>query len=412
MSTEFLRHARNTYMAANAAALDWMLNRPSLGNGFLNTKQNSLTLKDYDASDGHRGPEYIYGWIQGRGLEAIVTQAAFFAQHRPDLSMQLDAKGRILYEALKSLQRTNNHAYFCYDNSLRPILINSAELLHPQDRPDHIFTYSDAFVAKGLVAAAHRYSPAELDHELAYFDRIILAIEDGRFQMNENERLSDAALAAQSNDFGPRMILLGAASMLSRIGLSSHATYADQFIAHILEEHFDAKSSLLCNVADEESCNVGHGIEFVGFALDYLSPETNPALITKLERILLASFAAGFVGPGIALSICVSDGRVLSPFCPWWSLAEAVRAASLAYWRTGNSDSLDVWRQAHNAFFSIYWQNNPPIAYQTMTRDGPVDFIPATPDLDPGYHTGLSLLAAITVADALLPASYSIQAPR
>jgi len=47
-----------------------------------------------------------------------------------------------------------------------------------------------------------------------------------------------------------------------------------------------------------------------------------------------------------------------------------------------------------------------------MTRDGPVDFIPATPDLDPGYHTGLSLLAAITVADALLPASYSIQAPR
>ena len=30
-----------------------------------------------------------------------------------------------------------------------------------------------------------------------------------------------------------------------------------------------------------------------------------------------------------------------------------------------------------------------------MTADGPADFVPATPDLDPGYHTGLSLLAAI-----------------
>ena len=36
-----------------------------------------------------------------------------------------------------------------------------------------------------------------------------------------------------------------------------------------------------------------------------------------------------------------------------------------------------------------------------MTVDGPIDHVPATPDLDPGYHTGLSLLAAIEVADAL-----------
>jgi hypothetical protein len=36
-----------------------------------------------------------------------------------------------------------------------------------------------------------------------------------------------------------------------------------------------------------------------------------------------------------------------------------------------------------------------------MTAEGPIDYVPATPDLDPGYHTGLSLLAAIEVADAL-----------
>ena len=33
------------------------------------------------------------------------------------------------------------------------------------------------------------------------------------------------------------------------------------------------------------------------------------------------------------------------------------------------------------------------MAYQTIDRTGkPVDVIPATPDADPGYHTGLSLI--------------------
>jgi len=43
---------------------------------------------------------------------------------------------------------------------------------------------------------------------------------------------------------------------------------------------------------------------------------------------------------------------------------------------------------------------SPPVAYQTMTKEGPIDWVPATPDLDPGYHTGLSLLAAIEAGGA------------
>jgi len=34
-----------------------------------------------------------------------------------------------------------------------------------------------------------------------------------------------------------------------------------------------------------------------------------------------------------------------------------------------------------------------------MTIDGPVDIVPTTPDLDPGYHTGLSLLVALQMAE-------------
>ena len=87
------------------------------------------------------------------------------------------------------------------------------------------------------------------------------------------------------------------------------------------------------------------------------------------------------------------------PWCPWWSLPEAIRAAALGYERTGSLEMRRVWSEAHEAFFGEFWRAEPPIAYQTLTAKGPVDQVPATPDLDPGYHTGLSLLAAIEVAD-------------
>ena len=154
----------------------------------------------------------------------------------------------------------------------------------------------------------------------------------------------------------------------------------------------------LLNVPGEDSCNVGHAIELVGFALDHLSPDADKALIEKLESVLLASFAAGFRGPGVRLVVSASSGQPTSPYCPWWSLPETIRSAALCHERTGNPLVLDVWRKAHAAFFETYWRGEPAIAYQTMTEQGPVDFVPATPDLDPGYHTGLSLLAAIEVA--------------
>ena len=117
--------------------------------------------------------------------------------------------------------------------------------------------------------------------------------------------------------------------------------------------------------------------------------------------MLLASFEAGFHPPGVRLAVSVATGQPTSPYCPWWSLPETIRSAALVYERTGNAAVLAVWQQAHAAFFDNYWRGEPAIAYQTMTDEGPVDFVPATPDLDPGYHTALSLLAAIEVAGRL-----------
>jgi mannose/cellobiose epimerase-like protein (N-acyl-D-glucosamine 2-epimerase family) len=398
MSDAFLKEAAARYVSANAGTLDWMLGRPPLGRGFLNTKLNSLTLADYTPADGLRGPDYTYGWIQGRGLEAIATHAAFFADRQPDLTRRLDQTGARLYRLLKELQSADEHVYFRYDGDMRPVRVEGDGHVVAQTRAGEIFTYSDAFAAKGLIAAAHRHQPEDLPGHLDYFNRVVAAVEEGRFQTDEQVELGAAALASQADDFGPRMILLGAAGMLERLGFMRHAAFAEPFIAHVIGRHLDRGSFLLRNAPGDDHCNVGHGIEFAGFALDYTAAAGDRELVELLERILLSSFRYGLAEAGLSLTVSIATGEKLSPYQPWWSLPEAIRTAALAWSLTGNPESLAAWQQADRAFFRHYWRGEPPIAYQTITAEGPMDYVPATPDLDPGYHTGLSLLAAIRVA--------------
>jgi len=398
----FIREARQVYAHANAAALRWMLARPMLEGRYLNTKLHSVTLRDYTAADGHRAPEYIYGWIQGRGLESVATHAAFFDRENPALATALDEAAGPLHTALDGLQAYDGHVYFTYDRNRAAVYPDKVEVIRPHEPAPDIYSYSDIFAAKGLLAADHRLDRTEHQaRHLEFFDAIVTAIEEGRFQIDERVPLSHEEVARQPDDFGPRMILLAGGGLLRRIGLADHTAYCDRFIAHVLEQHLDTKSGLLRNVPGLDACNVGHGIEFVGFALDYLPTDADPSLIRTLEQILVASFRTGFVGPGIALSVSAETGNVLNELCPWWSLPETIRSAALCYARTGNGAALDVWKAAHTAFFRNFWRGDPPVAYQTMTRDGPIDYVPATPDLDPGYHTGLSLLAVIEIADEI-----------
>jgi len=389
---DFIAGARETYIAANAGTLRWILARPALHGVFLNTKMNSITLADYGEADGARGPAYTYGWIQGRGLEALARHAAFYTAHDAALAADLDTRGRALYAALGRLQQTDGHAYFCYGADMAPIRFEGGKAV-PQQGAAEIFTYSDAFVAKGLVAGAARYAPDDLPKRLDYLAAVIAAIEDKRFQMNEAEPLSTET-AAKVVDFGPRMILLGAAELLASVGHPQRAAFASRFIDHILSHHL-TDAGLLANVPGEDACNVGHAIEFAGFAMSWLKGDAPQELAGTLEQILIASFRRGFVGPGVALSVSIGSGAVLDPLCPWWSLPETIRTAALCHAYSGSAETQGVWRGAHEAFFGRYWRGEPAIAYQTMSKDGPVDFVPATPDLDPGYHTGLSLLAAI-----------------
>jgi hypothetical protein len=407
MDRAFAIAARDAYVRANEGTLTWMLERPRLRGAFLNTKQNSLTLRDYEESDFWRSPGVLYGWIQGRGLEALVRHAGLFARERPALAERLNEAARALYHALADLYRRFGRAYFSYDADLNPIYPGPDGAALPQRPADGLATYSDIFVLKGLTAASIQFEPAATAHYLARIGELVGAIEDGRFVINERQPLQAEILAHQADEYGPHMIMLGAASLLDELGFTEEAAFGTRFVHHILDRHVEDGSrglrpGTIRDTPAGDHCNPGHGIEFAGFALEVLPVDADPALVSLLEQVLLTSFELGFAPPGILLRVSLSGKAPPNPYRPWWSLPEAMRAAARAFMRTGNPASSRVWQTAHEAFFDNYWRRDPPIAYQTLADTGPVDFVPATPDLDPGYHTGLSFLGAIEVIDSLL----------
>lgn len=394
---DWYAQAAARYDRANRETLDWLLAR-SAASDFLDTKVNPITGAEYGASDGLRGPQWVYGWIQGRGLEALASFAAHYAARDPGLSARLEARVLGLYPRVASLLDAGGHGYFLYGPD-GPVRAATGE---PQTPSPEIYTYSDAFLAKGLVAAAALVAPEDLDRWLAYLDRVIEAIEDGRFQMSETGELSTEAVAAQPDDFGPRMILLGGAGMLRRIGLGTRTGFADRFIDHVLDSYIDPATGTLFNVPGESLRNLGHTVEFVGFALDHLHdrPGTQ-GRVAELGALLLRTLDAGLGTPGIPLFYDAGRGAPASPYYPWWPVAEAIRAAALLAQAGAAEAAQSYWEKADRAFFDHYWQPGRGYAHQTLGVDGPVDYVPATPDLDPAYHTSLSLRAAETAARAL-----------
>jgi hypothetical protein len=401
---EFFRDLRAAYLRANIGTLEWLIGRPLLQGVFLNTKQNSITLRDYDESDAWRGPGVLYGWIQGRGLEALIRHAGFLESERPELAERLYGIARPLYGALAELHARDGRAYFSYDAKLNPIYPGPDGNPLPQLPREGLSSYSDIFVLKGLIAASARFEPSRTPSFVSALGEVVAAVEQNRFVMDERQALRPEA-AAKGDEYGPRMILLGAASLLRELAFEEAGAFGIRFIEHVLRHHVEEGIGTVRDVPGGDHSNPGHAIEFAGFSLECLPADADRRLIERLEQVLLRSFDLGFSPPGISLRVSVSGAEPPSAYRPWWSLPETIRAASLAYSRTQNPVTRQVWRRAHDAFFAHYWRTDPPIAYQTLTEGGPVDYVPATPDLDPGYHTGLSFLSAIHAIDAVISAS-------
>ena len=181
--TGFPEICAKRYANANAAALCWMLDRPRR-RGFLDTCFNALERRDYTHVDGYRGPQYLHGWIQGRGLEALAEQGQALKREDAALSARCREAAHQLHDALAALRDPMGRVFFRYDAALLPLLCMPDESVRRQQAEPGIHTYSDAFAAKGLVAAACWLGDPRLPDLQAYLADVISAVEDRRFQID------------------------------------------------------------------------------------------------------------------------------------------------------------------------------------------------------------------------------------
>jgi len=398
-STDFTREACQTYARINVEGLEWMLARPSGHFPFLDLRVNSITMRDFTKADGLRSPEYVYGWIQGRGLEALMTHGIWLKERNGDLSERLLARARLLYDALVDLVDRDGGAYFIYDRSLVPAWPDELGVLHPQALRNGYRGPADAFVAKGLIAAAKHFGDHRLDDWLAYLDDIVASIEQDRFILAEKQLFGAEAIARQATNYSQRMLLLSAAGLLDRLDMREAGTFGMRLITHVLENHLHSGRNLLSDEVGGDFTNPGHAIEFAGFALPYCQATGFETPVPALLDLVEGCAAQGFSGPGFTIGASIATGRIESLTYPWWTLPETIRASAYAYAISGEQRFLDIWREAHDRFFANYWRGHPPYSIQNRDINGPVDVTPATPDLDPLYHTGLSLLGAIEAMD-------------
>jgi hypothetical protein len=86
---------------------------------------------------------------------------------------------------------------------------------------------------------------------------------------------------------------------------------------------------------------------------------------------------------------------------PWWSLPETIRAALasglVAESEEGRLTCLEILARSHNAFVTHYVRPQMHLMAVKVrdARGQVVDLMPSFPDVDPGYHTALSLIDAL-----------------
>ncbi len=439
-----LCHSIQSWERVTRSQLDFMVHRfeKDPAYQFIDTKYDLIQQTNVTKTDPVRGRNTIYGWIQGRGLEALAGHAQWLASgNHPDDTKsvsRIKTDIRLLINRLdqRIAEQKCNLTFMMHEDGSKPALFGVervAENCH----------FTDLFYSKGLAAAAALLEDSEqFERAKVLFDRVCDDILTDQF-------VSDQASLDPKNPVkpvpgrhghGPRMIALGGLSLMLQItGDTRYCEIGFEMIEHIFKHYVhhsnrhDAISSLaqqlqvgdMWEFIDDKSepwleagrvlrCDPGHAIEFTGLAMKFLhhceqrnllnSSQTTSAqqwrhtLCHMLQHHVQLGFSAD--GIGIYKAIDLIQRTPLHSDMPWWPLPETIRAAAFArrYCPAEEVDCYDaIMLKCTDAFMTHYVQPSQyHLAFQTLdSKDKPVSRIPATPDLDPCYHTGLSLIDAI-----------------
>ena len=433
------------YRAMLLAVMDALADRyeRTPGYPFIDTKLDLISGKDFDADDPLKGPNAVYGWIQGRGLESLAGHCRWMRRHKlnAELRRRLERIAADVLAALLDIRaRNGGHLSFFMTPHGNPFALDEEggiRTLTLSEASDYGF--SDLFSAKGMVAAARYLGLRDAETEaMEYCRRVDDAIHEGRFT-------TDQISLDPKNPAGPRpgrhphgafMIQIGAAALLAEHGVCDGVEMGLRLIRHELQTYVNLDGRVprfreydFWEAVDDDGrpceengrvlSDPGHVLEFIGLTLKFTAAVKKGGLAdadrrkviddveARMPALLSHTFAGGFqAGPG---GICkMFDLVSRSPAntdMPWWNLPETLRAAaycfSIARSRVGRQDALGIFSACHNAFTRHFVRPDLHLmAYQTRDESGRVvPVIPATADADPGYHTGLSIIDVLDVLE-------------
>ena len=338
---------------------------------------------------------------------------------------------------MEALRQVNNgRLSFMLSTSGTPLQVENDGRCTALGRIDGEANFSDLFYAKGLYAAGRVMNlPETCAAAEANLRLITNAIFAGSFVSDQQpmDPRNRAGEVPGRISHGPYMIALGGvAAILGTMARPEWADVGAALIQHILDHHvnhaqftnlptwdfveFIDPNGIPWRTGEQILCDPGHSIEFVGLTckvlLDARETGTLSGALGNMEQrcrqtlpdLFRHVFDLGFSASeiGIYKAVDLVTGQPSNTDMPWWSLPETRRPGALLMklWpdRT-TKDILTILRKAHRAFFGHYV--NPAVysmAFQTLNNQGkPVDVIPAVPDADPCYHTGLSILDVLRV---------------
>ncbi|MCK5201794.1 MAG: AGE family epimerase/isomerase [Spirochaetales bacterium] len=304
------------------------------------------------------------------------------------------------------------------------------------------WNFSDIFVSRGLFAEYLISGKSELQlSAIEYIQNIFLGVKEGKF-------VTDQLSFAVGNPVGavrgrlshtPWMILIGSMTLLLKHNVSDALELGIYIIRYILDNHvnMNGKWPNLKEYDYVEFINSngdlwytdgvvlsdpGHSLEFVGLASRFLSAAKSKNLwklkkkqeLEEITFVLFSVFHRNFTNGfnyesgGIVKLKDLITHSWLNREMPWWPLPETMRAALGCYEIVQNDIDkafcMESYSLCHNSFFGHYITDNSPgmLAIQTRNSKGnTIDSIPAVPDADPGYHTGLALIDCIELINKI-----------
>lgn len=416
------------------------------GYPFIDAKLDLRTGADFPAGDPVRGRDTIYGWIQGRGLEALAGHAEWARGHAAAtvqaLAPRLTRMAREVLDALRRMRRRNRgHLYFFMKPDGTPFCLGPDGIARGLETDASLgANFSDLFAAKGMLAAARLLEDGEAEAEaLEYTGLVDEAVLNGRFVTDQQPLDPKNPVRPVPGRFthGHYMLQLASAALRARLKVDGAAELGLRLLRHELGRHanlgnrvpgfeegdfweaVDAAAAPYREPDGSVISDPGHALEFVGLAMEFaraarmmnLAPADRAFLdraVASMPCILVRNFANGYQerAGGICKAFDLVTRCPLNTDMPWWSLPETMRAALLCGESAPDAEvrgrALAIFAACHNAFTQHYVRPDIHLmAVQTRAADGTVsDAIPATADADPGYHTGLSLLDVVRVLAA------------